>query len=35
MTASIAFIDCETTSLRHDRRAWEIGLGKDKKGGKK
>ena len=26
MTASICFIDCETTSLRHDRRAWEIGI---------
>lgn len=24
MTAPIAFVDCETTSLRHDRRAWEI-----------
>lgn len=26
MTAHLAFIDTETTSLRHDRRAWEIGL---------
>ena len=25
MTA-ICFIDTETTSLRHDRRAWEIGI---------
>lgn len=23
---TIAFIDCETTSLRHDRRAWEIAV---------
>ena len=26
MTARICFIDTETTSLRHDRRAWEIGI---------
>jgi DNA polymerase III epsilon subunit-like protein len=26
MTAKICFIDTETTSLRHDRRAWEIGI---------
>jgi DNA polymerase III epsilon subunit-like protein len=26
MTSRICFIDCETTSLRYDRRAWEIGL---------
>lgn len=26
MTARLCFIDTETTSLRHDRRAWEIGL---------
>lgn len=23
---TIAFVDCETTSLRHDRRAWEIAV---------
>lgn len=26
MSAPICFIDTETTSLRHDRRAWEIGI---------
>jgi len=26
MSASVCFIDTETTSLRHDRRAWEIGI---------
>ena len=26
MSAPIVFLDCETTSLRPDRRAWEIGL---------
>lgn len=26
MTARIAFVDTETTSLRHDRRAWEVGI---------
>ena len=26
MTELLAFVDCETTSLRHDRRAWEIGI---------
>ena len=26
MTSRICFLDCETTSLRSDRRAWEIGL---------
>jgi len=26
MSARICFVDCETTSLRPDRRAWEIGL---------
>jgi hypothetical protein len=26
MTAPIVFLDTETTSLRHDRRAWDIGL---------
>jgi len=24
--STLCFLDCETTSLRHDRRAWEIGL---------
>lgn len=23
---TLAFLDCETTSLRHDRRAWEVAL---------
>jgi hypothetical protein len=26
VSAHIAFLDCETTSLRHDRRAWEVGI---------
>jgi len=26
MTAKLVFLDCETTSLRYDRRAWEIGF---------
>ena len=26
MSSRIVFLDCETTSLRPDRRAWEIGL---------
>lgn len=26
MTSRICFLDCETTSLRPDRRAWEVGL---------
>ena len=26
MSSRICFVDCETTSLRPDRRAWEIGL---------
>ena len=26
MSALIVFGDTETTSLRHDRRAWEVGL---------
>jgi hypothetical protein len=26
MTSRICFLDCETTSLRYDRRAWEIGV---------
>jgi hypothetical protein len=26
MSARICFVDCETTSLRPDRRAWEVGL---------
>jgi DNA polymerase III epsilon subunit-like protein len=26
MDAKLCFIDCETTSLRADRRAWEIGI---------
>jgi hypothetical protein len=26
MTSRICFLDCETTSLRPDRRAWEIGI---------
>ena len=26
MTAKLVFLDCETTSLRHDRSAWEIGF---------
>lgn len=24
VTAPVVFLDCETTSLRHDRRAWEV-----------
>lgn len=26
MSAPLCFVDCETTSLRPDRRAWEVGL---------
>jgi len=26
VTGKLCFVDCETTSLRHDRRAWEIAV---------